>query len=692
MSDIAPSNIRTIALIGHQGCGKTSLAEAILLLAGVTHTLGNVNDKTSLLDYEPEEQERGGSLSASVATCERDGHRFHVVDTPGDGSFIHEARWLVKGVDSAVLVISAVDGVEVETERTWRFATEAGLPRVIFLNKMDRERANPQRVLKEVEEILGVKAIPVQVPIGRESDFRGVIDLLANEAHLFKADQSGAMDVGPVPDDLADEVESALETLTEAAAEGDEELLEKYLETLELTQEEVFRGLGEALREGNAVPVLYGVASENKGVSELLDFARALPSAADRPGRKDADGTVIAGDPDAPFVGRVLKSVIDPYAGTLSVIRVLRGSLQSDTDVKNTTQQGGERLGHLHWVVGKKLFETDSATVGDLVAVAKLKATRTGDTLCDPKAEPVLLPGFEVPPPMSTFIVKPATRRDEDRMRDALAKVSSEDPAFVIGQDDLTKETTVSGQSQSHIELSLQKLSRKYKVNVTTEVPPVPYRETIRSSTEVEGKHKKQTGGRGQFGVAWLRIEPLPRGDGFEFVDAIRGGAIPRQYLPAVEKGIVGAMERGVLAGYPVQDVKVTVYDGKFHPVDSSEAAFMMAGSKGFKAGFMKCSPILLEPIVKMTIVCPEETVGDVMGDIGGRRGRLQNTDYRGSRAVVSAIVPLAEVQTYSADLRAMTQGKGTFIMELHGYEEVPVNLQEKIIAASVRKAEEEED
>jgi len=293
---------------------------------------------------------------------------------------------------------------------------------------------------------------------------------------------------------------------------------------------------------------------------------------------------------------------------------------------------------------------------------------------------------------MSIFIVKPATRRDEDRMRDALAKISTEDPAFVIGQDGLTKENTVSGQSQSHIELSLQKLSRKYKVNVTTEIPPVPYRETIRSSIEVEGKHKKQTGGRGQFGVAFLRIEPLPRNGGFEFKNAIRGGSIPRQYIPAVEKGIVSAMERGVLAGYPVQDLKVTVYDGKFHAVDSSEAAFTMAGSKGFKAGFLHCSPILLEPIVRMTIICPEDSVGDVMGDMGGRRGRLQNTDYRGSRAVVSAIVPLAEVQTYGADLRAMTQGKGTFIMELEGYEEVPGNLQEKIIAASARKGEDDDD
>jgi elongation factor G len=692
MNDKAPSDIRTVALIGHQGCGKTSLAEAILLLTGVTHTLGNVNDKTSLLDYEPEEQERGGSLNAAVATCETDGRRIHVVDTPGDGNFIHEARWLLKGVDSAVLVISAVDGVEVETERTWRFATEAGLPRVIFLNKMDRERANPEKVLQEVEEILGVKAVPVQVPIGRESNFKGVVDLLANEARLFKGDQSGAVDLAPVPDDLADEVENALEALTEAGAEGDDELLEKYLETLELTQEEVFKGLGESLREGRVVPVLYGVASENRGVNELLDFTKILPSAMDRPGREDEAGNELASDPTAPFVGRVIKSIIDPYAGTLSVIRVLRGSLGPDTDVKNTTQEGTERLGHLHWVVGKKLFDANSATVGDLVAVAKLKATRTGDTLCDQKAEPVLLPGFEVPPPMSTFVIKPATRRDEDRMRDALARISSEDPAFVIGQDGLTKETTVSGQSQSHIELSLQKLSRKYKVNVTTQIPPVPYRETIRSSIEVEGKHKKQTGGRGQFGVAFLRIEPLPRGGGFEFVNAIRGGSIPRQYIPAVQKGIVGAMERGVIAGYPVQDLKITVYDGKFHAVDSSEAAFMMAGSKGFKAGFSKCNPILLEPIVQMTIVCPEDTVGDVMGDIGGRRGRLQNTDYRGSRAVVSAIVPLAEVQTYSADLRAMTQGKGTFTMELHGYEEVPGNLQEKIIAASVRKAEEDDD
>ena len=686
MTDVAPKDIRTLALIGHQGCGKTTLAEAMLFLTGAKKS----TDDPSLLDFEPEEVDRGGSTSASLATMTFNGRRLHVFDTPGDGSFIHEARSVLRGVDAAVAVISAVDGVEVETERTWRFITEAGLPRLIFINKMDRERANPERVLGEIEEILHVKPVPLQLPIGLEANFKGVVDLLRDEARLFHDDHSGQVDKGPVPDDLASEVEAAREAVTEAAAEGDDDLLEKYLETLELSQEEVLTGLHEGIRDGKIVPVIFGVASANKGVTRLLEITDALPSPLERPARICLDGDETAPDPDGRLVCQVVKSILDPYAGRINLIRVLRGTVTTDTDVRNSTRKSDERLGTLYWAIGKTLSPATQATVGDIVAVSKLKSTHTGDTLCDPKTDIVMSP-LDFPASMATFIVKPATRKDEDKMRDSLAKIAEEDPAFVIGSDSLTKEVTVSGQSQAHIEMSLHKLARKYKVNVTTEIPPVPYRETIKASTEVEGKHKKQTGGRGQFGVAFMRIEPLPRGEGFEFVDAIKGGAIPRQYIPAVEKGVVGAMERGVLAGYPVQDLRVTVYDGKYHPVDSSEAAFMLAGSKGFKAGFMKCKPSLLEPIVKMVIVCPEESVGDVMGDLGSRRGRLQNTEYRGSRAMVHALVPQAEVQTYGADLRAMTQGKGTFTFELSGYEEVPHNLIDKIVAEHQREEEEDE-
>ncbi len=685
MPETAPKDIRTLALIGHQGSGKTSLAEAMLVLAGVKRSMS----EPSLLDFEPEEEHR--SVSASVASFHYDGRRIHVFDTPGDGSFIHEARSVLGGVDAAVMVISAVDGVEVETERTWRIATELGLPRLIVINKMDRERADADRVLAEITEVFGIKPVPLELPIGSEASFRGVVDLLRDEARLFRNDGSGEVDLAATPPELADAVALGEERLTEAAAECDDALLEHYLETLELSQDDVLRGLSEGIRDGKLVPVIFTAASTNRGVHRLLELTAVLPSPLDRPLRECADGDRIAPDPAGPFVGQVIKSIIDPYAGRISLIRVFRGSLTADTEVENATRRSMERVGSLSFAVGKKLGDATRATVGDIVAVNKLKDTHTGDTLCDPKAHVVMLP-LTFRPPMATVIVKPATRKDEDRLREALTKVNEEDPAFVIGSDALTKETTVSGQSIAHIESVLQRMARKYKVNVTTEIPPVPYRETIKGTADVEGKHKKQTGGRGQFAVAFMRIEPLPRDGGFQYVDAIKGGAIPRNYIPAVEKGIAGAMERGVLAGYPVQDVKVTVYDGKYHAVDSSEAAFMLAGSKGFKAGFLKARPTLLEPIVKMVIVCPEEAVGDVMGDIGSRRGRLQNTEYRNARAIVHALVPQAEVQTYGVDLRAMTQGKGSFTFELAGYEELPSHLQEKVIAEGRGGAHDEDD
>lgn len=685
MNELGPQDIRTFALIGHQGSGKTSLAEAMLLLSGQTDNLPRTEGDESLLDFQEEERDRGGSIAASLATFAYGGQRLHVIDTPGDGSFIHEARSVLRGVDAVISVISAPDGVEVGTERTWRLADKLDLPRLIFVNKMDRERADPDRVLAQIEEVLGVTPIPLELPIGKEEGFRGVVDLIRGEARLFKHDRSGEVTDAEVPEAMQGDLGPAVEMVTEAAAESNDELLEKYLETLELSQQEVVRGLHDGIRAGTVVPVIFGVASENKGVHRLLDVMSVLPAPTEHPPQLDVNGEEILPDPDAPFVGQVIKSLIDPYAGTVNIVRVFRGSLTTDAQAVNTTRGHREKLGNLHWLVGKQMRTAMRATVGDLVAVNKLDDTHTGDTLAASGHE-VVLPELDFPASMATLIVKPASRRDEDRLRDGLLRISEEDPAFIIGSDSLTKETTVSGQSRAHIEACLKKMARKYDVNVTTEVPPVPYRETIKGRTEVEGKHKKQSGGRGQYGVAYLRIEPLPRGEGFEFVDAIKGGAIPRQYIPAVEKGIVQAMENGVLAGFPVQDIRVTAYDGKYHPVDSSEAAFMLAGSKGFKAGFMQCNPTLLEPIVKLTIVCPEESVGDVMGDIGSRRGRLQNTDYRGSRAIVHAYAPQAEVQTYAADLRSMTQGQGTFTMEHAGYEEVPGQIRGKLIEEVSRK------
>jgi elongation factor G len=556
---------------------------------------------------------------------------------------------------------------------------------------MDRERADPEGTLQQIRDVLGANPVPLQVPIGKEDDYRGYVDLLRRQAFLFAGDNSGKVTKGEISADLTDAVEAGREALVEAAAEGDDALIEKYLETMELTDEEVFLGLEKGIRSGAIVPVLFGAARDNKGVGRLLDVTAALPSILDRPARKDTEGADIEAKPGGDFVGLVVKSVIDAYAGKISIVRVLRGEMKPDLEVINTTRDSKERIGQVNWILGKKLSPANHGEVGDIIAVAKLKDTQTGDTLASSSAR-VQVDYGELAPSMATYIVRPASKADEDKMRTGILKLIEEDPALHLGNDDLTKEMTLSGSGNVHVETNVARLKRKYGVEVTLEVPPVPYRETVRGQADVEGKHKKQTGGRGQFGVAWLRLEPTTRGEGFEFVNSIVGGAIPRQYIPAVEKGIVDAMSRGVLAGYPVTDVRVTCYDGKHHPVDSSENAFKMAGSKGFKAGFMKCQPVLLEPIMEMTITVPEDKVGDVMGDISGRRGRVLNTEYGGRKAVVSAQVPLAEARTYGADLRSMTQGKGSFVWQLSGYEELPSNLQDKVVAASTRKLDDEEE
>ncbi|MFZ4578634.1 MAG: elongation factor G [Myxococcota bacterium] len=689
MKDVDPAVIRTLALIGHQGSGKTSLGEAMLFNGGVTPRQGSVDTRSSTFDFEPEEQDRGGSIATTFATLNFSGRRYHVIDTPGDGSFAHEPRAAMAAADSVVLVVSAVDGVEVETERNWNTAVELGLPRVIFINKMDRERANPEKTVKEIKEILNVRPVPLQVPIGKEDQFKGIVDLLRKEAHFFKTDGSGKTDKGPVPADLVAEVDTAYLELVECAAEGDDSLLEKYFEAGELTTEEVFRGVEKGIRSGKLVPMLYGCATGNRGVQRLLEVGSVLPSPLDRPARMTVEGGDVPADPNGPFAALVVKTLIDPYAGTINVLRIMRGTLTPECEVRNATLGHSERVGGLYWLEGKKLKDCQAATVGDVVAVTKLKDTHTGNTLCD-KAASVKLEFPAFPPAMSTFIIRPATKSDEGKVREGMRRLTEEDPCLRLGNDELSKELTLSGGNPAHVEMQVVRLKRKYGTEVELSLPPVPYRETIRGTTEIEGKHKKQTGGRGQFAVAWLKIEPNSE-KVFEFVDAIVGGSIPRNFIPAVEKGVVDAMDHGPLAGYPVTNVRVTVFDGKYHDVDSSEAAFKMAGSKGFKGGFLKCHPLLLEPIVRMTISVPEVNVGDVMGDITSRRGRVSNTEY-GARSVVTASVPLAEVQNYAPVLRAMTQGRGTFTWEHAGFEEVPAQLQEKIIAASTRKVEDEED
>lgn len=687
-------DVRTFALIGHGGCGKTSIGDAILFLSGANTRLGKVDDRSSVLDHEPEEQERGHSLSAHFASVDWDGRRLHVVDTPGDGNFVYEAWIALHGVDTAVLVVSAVDGVEVGTEKTWGFATELGLPRVVFVNKVDRERADPAAAVKDVEEGLGVRVVPLQVPIGREAGFRGVVDLVRQKALIFAPDGGGRVTEEAIPESLAAEVRAATEAMMDAAASADDELIEKFLEAGELTEDELRVGLAKGIAQGAIVPALFGSATANAGVAQLLDLTSVLPGplgAAARTAHRGDEEVRVPPDPTGPFVGLVIKTFIDPFAGKVNVFRVLSGTVAADAPVLNSGKGVRERLAHLSMLRGKKQEPIDRATVGDVVAVAKLRETATLDTLCDESAA-LRVPPPPIPQPMMSYVVRPKSKGDEDKVKGAILKLLEEDPNLHIGHDELTKEIVLSGMGQQHIEINVKRLRRKYGVDVELDLPLVPYKETIKGSVRVQGRHKKQTGGRGQFADTWMRVEPLPRGGGFEFVDEIVGGAVPRQYIPAVEKGVRETMARGVLAGYPVVDVRVTLDDGGYHAVDSSEMAFKTAASKGFKKGFLDCRPTLLEPIYDLDVLVPEESVGDIMGDINGRRGRVITMENRGRSTLVKAQVPLAELLTYAPDLRSITGGKGSFTMSLSHNEEVPPHLLPKLVAESKRKVEEEED
>ncbi len=689
----APSDLRNVALVGHGGCGKTSLADALLYVGGAVNRHGRVDDETSVLDFEPEEHKRRGSIGTSLAWLEHDGHKINLLDTPGDQNFIFDSFNAMRGADAVVVVVSAPDGVEVQTERVFSEAANLGLPRAIFINKMDRDRANPEECLKDIEETLGVKPVPLQVPIGREQGFRGVVSLFRKRAFLFENGDSTEADI---PADLADEVDSAWENLVETVASTDDELLEQYLETFELSDEEVRTAFQAALKKGEIVPVIYGAAPSLVGAGALLELITwAFPSPVDRPavpGRRDDETVEVPCTEDGPFVARVIRTHVDEFSGKTSIFRIIRGTVPGDNVVLNANKGKTERLGSLFALRGKERMPVEQVITGDILAVAKLKETHTGDTLTDPK-EPVVLDGVHYPPPMMSYVVKPAGKGDEDKIKIGLERLLEEDPTLSVTFEDLTHQMVLNGMGQAHLDMAIERMKRKYKVHVTTELPPVPYRETLRKRVDhVEGKHKKQTGGAGQFGVCYINVIPLPRNQGFEFVDMIVGGAIPRQFIPSVEKGIVNRMKSGFLAGYPIVDIRIELVDGKYHPVDSKDVAFQLAGSKGLKAAFEKGGTVLLEPVMEMEIVVPTDVMGDVMGDITSRRGRVQGMEPRGKNTVIKAMCPLAEVQRYAPDLRGMTGGKGSFTMVLAGYEELPPNLVDKVVAASPFKKDDDED
>lgn len=692
MNNYDTSKIRSFALVGHGGCGKTSIADAMAVLMGHASRLGKVDDQTSLFDYEAEEQKRGGSISASFLTGEFDGFKIHVADTPGEGNFLHEARGALQGVNAAVIVISAVDGVEVSTEHVSGFATNQGLPRAIFINKMDRENADYESVVGEVSSVLGAQPVLMQLPIGAEDDFKGVVDLINRRALIYKDGQPVEEDI---PADMVEEVEAAIEEMMESVAMADDALVEKYLDAGELTQEEIREGLNKGILSGAVCPVLMGSATRNIGVDRILWAARALPNATQRdsvvahkPGDPD-DLVELGGDPGAGFAALCIKTIIDPYAGQLSVFKCVSGTMTGSTNLVHAETGKAERAGSIYHMIGKEHITVDQVKPGDVFALAKLKNISTGDTICEDKKR-VVLPYLPPPPGMISYTIKPKTRADVDKLNGGLTRLMSEDPALRQAFDNVTKERVLSGMGATHVALSIDRLRRKFGVNVELGTPAIPYQETIQGTADVRYRHKKQSGGAGQFGEVSIRVMPAERGEGYVFVDMIKGGVIPNSLIPSVEKGVGDQLVKGVLAGFPCVDVKVELYDGKYHPVDSKDIAFQIAGRQAIKEAVMKCRPSLLEPIYKVDIVVPSDMVGDVMGDMNSRRGRVLNMESRGRNSVVKALVPLAEMLNYATDLRSMSGGKGSYSMEFKSYEQVPSHMQDKVVADVKRNREED--
>ena len=688
--------IRNVGIIAHGGAGKTTLAEALLFNAKATDRMGKVDDGSSNFDYDPEEIRRKITISTSFHHYAWEKIEVTLADTPGYINFEADTRSCLKVLDGAVLLVNAVSGVEVQTEKMWNLARAADVPVIAFISKMDRERADPAKAVEEIAGILKVPAVPVQLPIGKESEFRGVIDLFRMKAMVYKGD-TGEFTLQEIPADLAGDAANARERLVESCAESDDALIEKFLEGTPLTEEEVRAGFRAGVRAMRFLPVLYGSALRNIAIQPVLDLVNfALPDPSYRgevegtnPKKKVAEKRPISAS--APFSAQVFKTLADPYAGKLSIFKIFSGTLTPDMSPLNSSKDAVERIGQILRLEGKKQKGLGSASAGEIVAVAKFKETSTGDTLCDPKA-PIV---YERPTPLEaviSFAVRPKTRNDEDKLGSSLTRMIEEDPTLRFRKDPQTNEFILAGMGETHVEVAVEKLKRVYGVEVELRTQKIAYLETLKGKAEAQGKHKKQTGGRGQYGDCWIRLEPQPRGKGFEYVDGIVGGSIPRQYIPAVEKGIVERMSKGVVAGYPVVDVKATVYDGSFHNVDSSEMAFKIAGSLAFKKAALAAKPVLLEPIAEMEVVIPEENVGDIIGDLNGRRGRVLGVDALGKSQIVRCQVPLAEVLRYSSDLRSITSGRGQFTMRVSHYEEIPSVIAEKVISEAKKEMGEEEE
>jgi len=681
------ASIRNVAVVGHSGSGKTQLVSTLLFDAGAVNRLGRVDEGTTVTDYDEEEIARKHTLSASLAYAEWNKHKINVIDTPGMANFLSDARAALRVADAALVVVDAVAGVEVSTEKVWEAAAEFAVPRLVVLNRLDRERASLERSLESLRSVFGRTVIPIQLPIGEEKNFKGVVDLVTMRAWTYPADGSGKGTEGDVPADLTGAAETAREALIEMVAEADDALMEKFFDAGTLTQEELSGGLKRAIAAARVFPVLCASATTNIGMQPILDAILAyVPSPVERPLKaRTAEGedVDVATRESGPAAAFVWKTVADPFAGRITMFRVLSGSVKADSTLQNLSKDLQERLGHVVLLQGKTQSAVPEIRAGDIGAVAKLKETQTSDTIGDGKALDVKIPPIKFPEPVISYAIEPKSRGDEEKISTALHRLQEEDPTISYNRDQQTKELLLAGQGQAHIEVTVAKLKRRFGVEVTLRPPRIPYRETITVATEAHGRHKKQTGGHGQFGDCKVKFEPLPRGSDFEFVDDIFGGAIPRQFIPAVEKGIQDARLRGFLAGYPMVDFRATVFDGSFHAVDSNELSFKMAGSLAFKDGMSRARPTLLEPVMNVEVYAPSDFAGDLMGDLNSRRGRIGGMDTRGAMTIIRAKVPMAEMLTYEQHLTSATGGRGSYHMEFSHYEEVPNHLHAKIVAAS---------
>ncbi|MBW1729578.1 MAG: elongation factor G [Deltaproteobacteria bacterium] len=684
-----PEFLRNVGLIAHAGSGKTSLAEAILFNGKSTSRLGKVDDNTSNMDFEPEEIARKITISTAIHHAEWKKHTINIIDTPGDDNFLSDTKQSLQAADSVVVVVDATGGVKVGTEKVWAFADELGLPRVIFINKLDRERADFFKTLEDIANTFEKRITPLFLPIGAESDFAGLVDLIRMKAYTFSKDGSGKFETGDIPADMSGQVEEWREKMIENIVEADDTLMEKYLEGEELSAQDIENTLLKGIKSEVVIPVVCGSALLNIGVPQLMTLmVQGLPSPLERPpkkGKKPGTDEAIERPPssEAPFSSLVFKTVADPFAGKLTILRVFSGTLKSDSTVYNPIKDTKEKFGQLFIMEGKKQQPIEEAGPGDIVAIAKLKETQTGDTLCA-EDDPIVFEPVEPLPAVISYAVEAKVKGSEDKVFTSLAKLLEEDPTLRLERDQATSEIILSGTGQIHLEATCDKLKRKFGVEVNLKAVKVPYRETIKKPVQkVIYRHKKQTGGRGQFAEVHFDVTPLDRGTGFEFEEALVGMNVPRNFVPAVEKGIQEALQTGILAGYPVVDLKVRFFDGKSHEVDSSEMAFKIAASMCLKKALQEANPTLLEPIMKMEITVPEEVMGDVIGDLNGRRGRVLGMESKGKYQIIKAQAPMAEILQYALDLNSMTGGRGTFTMEFSHYEEVPAQLAEKVIAAA---------